>query len=410
MKRRVVCLDIKARLNAGFRDLQGGLFAGGTADYYGSLVKQGVDIMARADPFMPDPSIPESVQNAMIGAIREGLPSHYPPLVGRFDLRYALAEKVREKTGLDIDPDRNILITSGSDAGLFYTMMTMINPGDEVLVPEPSYPSNFVDPGLLGGVAVSVPLYEEDNYQIRIEELDRRVTEKTKLIVITQPNNPTTTVYRRENLEQLCAFIIKNDLLLISDQAFEDHIFDGIEFVAPASLPGMRERTITVCSISKGYGLSGFRIGYIYADDRIMDVLYGGVGNVLGTAATITSIGAVAAVRDQEYLADVYRRLELRRRIAYDILSTIPGVKMKMPESGILSWVNISALGTSDAVRDYLLKEAKILVGSGNHYGSQGEGYLRIVSACFNDDEVAIGAFDRIKTALTKLAEQKGIV
>lgn len=386
------------------------MFTGGTGDYYGSLTKQGIDIMARADPFMPDPSIPESVKDAMIGAIKEGLPSHYSPIIGRFDLRFALAEKVREKTGLDIDPDRNVLITSGSDAGLFFTMMTLLDPGDEVLVPEPSYPSNFVDPKLLGGAVVSVPLYEADNYQIRIEELERRVTEKTKLIVITQPNNPTTTVYRRENLEELCEFIIKHDLLLISDQAFEDHIFDGIEFVSPASLPGMWERTITVCSVSKGYGLSGFRIGYIYADDRIMDVLYGGVGNVLGTAATITSIGAAAAVRDKEYLADIYRRLELRRRIAYDVLSTIPGAKMKMPESGILSWLNISALGTSDEVRDYLLKEAKILVGSGNHYGSQGEGYLRIVSACFNDDAVAISAFNRIKAALTKLAAQKGIV
>jgi len=344
----------------------------------------------------------------MLG-IEGGFPAHYSMPIGLYELREALAAKVKEGTGLNIDPSRNIIVTPGSDSGLLYAMMPFINDGDEVMVPNPSYPSNFLNPKLLGGVTVSVPLYEEDNYQIRIEEFQKRLTSKTKMVLISHPNNPTTTVFRRESIEALCKFIIDNDLILVCDQAFEDHIYDGIEFVHPATLPGMWDRTLTVCSISKGIGLSGFRIGYIYTNDKIMDVLYGGAVNVLGAAATVTSIGAVAALKDKEHLQRNFQRLEKRRRIAYDILSTIPGVTMKVPESGILSWLNISQLGTSEEVAAYILKEAKILVNEGTPYGSQGEGHIRLVSACFSDDSDAIDAFNRIKAALTKLAMEKGI-
>ena len=213
----------------------------------------------------------------------------------------------------------------------------------------------------------------------------------------------------RESIEALCRFIIDNDLVLVCDQAFEDHIYDGIEFVAPCTLPGMWERTLTVCSISKGIGLSGFRIGYIYACDKIMDVLYGGAVNVLGAACTLSSLGAIAAIKDKEHMRSNYERLERRRRLAYDILSTAPGVEMKMSESGILSWLNISRLGTSAEVADYIMEHAKIMVNQGTPYGAQGEGWLRIVTACFASDEDAAVRFERIKAALTRLAKEKGI-
>ena len=214
---------------------------------------------------------------------------------------------------------------------------------------------------------------------------------------------------RCERSEALCRFIIDNDLVLVCDQAFEDHIYDGIEFVAPCTLPGMWERTLTVCSISKGIGLSGFRIGYIYACDKIMDVLYGGAVNVLGAACTLSSLGAIAAIKDKEHMRSNYERLERRRRLAYDILSTAPGVEMKMSESGILSWLNISRLGTSAEVADYIMEHAKIMVNQGTPYGAQGEGWLRIVTACFASDEDAAVRFERIKAALTRLAKEKGI-
>ncbi|MGM0432646.1 MAG: pyridoxal phosphate-dependent aminotransferase [Spirochaetota bacterium] len=406
-------LDIKDKMNYKFKDLEGGLFSKVTkadvGEGAGKLLEQGVDIMAWADPFFPDPSIPASVKQVMVEALQEGFPAHYSMPIGLRELRVAIAEKVSASTGLPIDPSRNVIVTPGSDSGLLYAMMPFIEEGDEVLVHDPSYPSNFLNPKLLGGVTVPIPLYREDNYQFRLEELEKRVTPRTKMLVLCHPNNPTTTVFRKDNLQMLADFIIKHDLILVCDQAFEDHIYDGIEFISPATLPGMWERTLTVCSISKGIGLSGFRIGYIYADDHIMDVLYGGAVNVLGAAATVTSLGAVTAIRDTDHLQKNYKKLEKRRRMAYDVLKDTPGVSMSLSESGILAWLDVSRLGTSEEVAAYILEHAKILVNEGVPYGSQGEGFIRIVIACFMDDTKAENALKRIQHALKKLAKEKGV-
>ena len=407
-------MDIKLKMNEKFRDLQGGLCLSickaDVGEGAGNFIKNGGDNMAWADMFFPDPSIPESVKQATIDAIASGLTAHYTMPIGLLELRQAVAKHISKQTGLNIDPSRNVVITPGSDAGLLFAMMPFICEGDEALIPDPCYPSNFMNCKLLGAKAISVPTYPEDNYQIRIEELEKRVTDKTKMVILTHPNNPTTTVYRKENLIELSKFIIKHDLVLICDQAFEDHIFDGIEFVSPCTLPGMWERTVTVCSLSKGYGLSGYRIAYLYADDSIMDIFYGGTVNVVGAPCTPTTFGAIAALEDDTILPEYWERLERRRTIAYDILSTIPGVKMKKSESGILSWLDVSEFGSSMEVADYIKEHANILVNEGGPYGQMGKGHIRIVTACFAKDEDCILRLNRIKDALTQLAKEKGIV
>ncbi len=404
-------MNIRSKMNSRFRSLEGGLFSDVTKADVGEgamkLMEQGVDIMAWADPFFPDPSLPASVKETMQQVIEEGTCSHYSMPIGLYDLRKTLSDKVSRQTGLELDPSRNIIVSPGSDSGLIYAMMPFIEPGDEVLIPEPCYPSNILNPKLLGGTSVTVPLLYEDNYQIRIKEFEKRLTDKTKMVLITHPNNPTTTVFRRESVEALSRFVIENDLILVSDQAFEDHIYDGIEFVHPATLPGMWERTLTVCSISKGIGLSGFRIGYIYGSDVIMDVLYGGAVNILGAPSTISSLAAITAVEDDEVLKSNFGRLERRRRMAYEIFSSVPGVEMRMPESGILTWIKIEALGTSAEVAAYLLEHARVLVNEGVPYGEHGEGYLRIVTGAFADDKRAEEAFKRIRNALIQLGEEK---
>ncbi len=406
--------DLKEKMNNRFKHLQGGLFLdvakADVGEGAGNFMKAGGDVMAWADAFFPDPALPESIEKVMHEKISEGMITHYGMPIGIFELRVAIANFISKKTGLSIDPSRNVIVTPGSDSGLLYSLMPFVNEGDEVLITSPSYASNFSDCSILGAVPISVPLFEEDNYQIRIEELEKRLTDKTKIVLITHPNNPTTTVFRKENIEALSEFIIKNDLILISDQAFEDHVFDGVEFVSPNTIPGMWERTITVCSISKGLGLSGFRIGYIYTNDVFMDIYYAAAVNVLGAPNTLSSYGAIAALEDTSILEDYYERLERRRNIAYDILSTIPGVKMKKSESGILSWINTSALGTDEEVTDYIMKKANIMVNQGKQYGLNGEGHIRIVTACFAKDEDAIIRFERIKSALTELAKEKGII
>ena len=403
--------DLRRRMNPAFRAVEGGLFSRVTKADVGDTVQALLDAgganLAWADPFAPDPSLPEPVMQAMLQALAGGKISHYVMPIGDPALRELIAKNLTQRDGVPVDPGRNVVICPGSDSGLLFAMMPFIEPGDEVLIPDPSYPSNFLNAKLLGGVSVPVPLREEDGYQLRYEDLAARLTSRTKMVLITHPNNPTTTVFRRESIEALCRFVVENDLILVSDQAFEDHIFDGIEFVSPCLLPGMWERTVTVRSISKGYGLSGLRIGYLVADDHIMDVMYGAAVNVMGAPNTLASIGACAALSDPTILPDYSARLLRRRDLAYSILSAAPGVQMRPSESGILSWLNIERLGTDAEVADWLLERCKIMVNRGSGYGARGAGHLRIVSACFWNDEDAKLRFERIRDALAELAEKK---
>jgi len=404
-------MSIREKMNPNFRNRSGEIFSSPDA-VDRTIQRQETmkpDILSWADPFLPDRVLPESVRKAMFEAIESGFTEHYAPADIKYELNRCIAERISRRTGLDIDPSKHVLVTPGSDSGLVYAMMPFIEPGDEVLVPDPGYQKYFLNPELLGGVTVPVPLYPEDNYQLRIDELNKRFNSNTKLLILCHPNNPTTTVFREENLLEISRFVIENDLVLLCDQAFEDHIFDGIKFLSPAALPGMRERTVTVCSTSKGYGLSGFRIGYLWAQEDIMRAYYAGAANVLGAASTLSIIAAAAAMKDPNLLASNYTALESRRRTAYDILSGTPGVVMKMPESGILSWLDVRALGSGTEVAAYLESRAGIQVNDGEQYGSQGAGHLRVVTGCYRDEETAAAVFRRMREALTDLAAEKGI-
>lgn len=401
------------KMTAAFQKLEGGLFSAvekaDVGDGVLKLAADGVTLMCWADPFSPDPSTPPHVAKATADAILQGTSAHYTAPIGNGELKEEIAKRLAKCNGLTVQPQRNILITPGSDSGLFFAMLPFIQPGDEVMIVDPSYPNNFQNTEVLGGVVVRVPVKAENGWQLDISEFESRVTPKTKMVVLTNPNNPTTVVYRRPCLEQLAAFIIKHDLVLVVDQAFETPVFDGLEMVTMAALPGMWERTLTVFSFSKGMGLSGYRVGYLVADDRVMDKLYGAVVTVLGATNTAAQIGAIAALRDDSFLAD-YDRIHLHRRNeVYRMLHDIPGVKMMPSESGFLSWLDISALGSVDEVVAYLIKEARVVVNGGENYGHGGAGHIRVVHGVLGQDDDWESALSRMRAALLKRSEEKGL-
>ena len=406
-------MEIKQKMNPRFARLEGGLFSTVTkADVgsaYNDLQAQGVSLMGWADPFYPDPSIPQHLMDAAIAYLRNGFPSHYTMPIGSTELKKEIAKKLERENALHVDPERNIIITPGSDSGLLYAMMPFLCAGDEVLVPDPSYPSNFLNAELLGGVTVPVPLDAEAGYRLDMDAFEASVSGRTKMVLLTNPNNPTTTVFCREDLEKLAAFVEKHDLVCVVDQAFESTIFDGREMVTFASLPGMWERTVTVFSISKGMGLSGFRVGYLVADDRIMDVLYGGAVNVLGATNTLSQLVAIEAFCDPSFVEAYNRKHDYRRRYAYEAFSRVPGVSMRLPESGFMAWVDVSALGDSTEIVSYLIREAKVACNDGKAYGSRGSGHLRVIIGCYWDDKRATDAIDRMCRALGKLAAARGL-
>lgn len=396
-----------------FQKAEGGLFSAvEKADVGDAVVKmkeRGVALMSWADPFYPDPSMPAHVAEAMIESINSGFASHYTTPIGNSDLKAEIAKKLKTVNGLDVVPDRNIIITPGSDSGLFFAMLPFIHDGDEVMIIDPSYPNNFQNTEIMGGVVVRIPVYAENGYQFEIEDFEAKVTDKTKMIVLTNPNNPTTTVYRREKLEQLAEFAVKHDLIVVVDQAFEQPVFDGIEMVTIAALPGMWERTISVFSISKGMGLSGLRVGYIVADEHIMDKLYGVAVSVIGATSTCAQMGAIAAMKDDSFMEKYFETFDKRRKIVYDNLHDVPGVSMQLSESGFLSWIDVSQLGTESEVMGYLNEHALVSINAGAPYGEQGKGHIRIVHGVFSNDEALEQAILRMREALVKLAEEKGL-
>ena len=396
-----------------FAKLDGGLFStaqkADVGDVAARMEAAGVAMMSWADPFMPDPAIPQSVMDAAIEALKTGFPAHYTMPIGSPDLKKLIADRIERKYGFRLDPSRNIIINPGSDNGLLFAMMPWINPGDEVMVHDPSYASNFLNPELLGGVTVKVPTFPEDGYHIRIEEYEKRVTDKTKMVLLTNPNNPTGVSYTREELEQLAAFCVKHDLICVCDQAFEDTVFPENEMVCISQLEGMWERTVTVCSVSKGMALSGFRVGWTYASDVIMDVYFACAVNIQGATSTLAQLAVMPAFRDDSFIREYMVKYDNRRKYAYKLFNSIPGISLRMPEAGFFVWIDVSQLGDSSEITQLLVDEARVSVNDGKFYGDMGNGHLRMIDGCFWEDADSYAAMDRMAETFRKLAHKKGL-
>ncbi|MDD6467467.1 MAG: pyridoxal phosphate-dependent aminotransferase [Erysipelotrichaceae bacterium] len=396
---------MKQKMIEAFRLANGGLFEktekADVGSSYIEMEKQGIALMGWADPFMPDQSLPEHIKEAMIKEIEAPSCAHYTAPIGSFELKQKLVKKIKEVNHMDVDPERNIIITPGSDSGLYFAILPFIEDGDEVLIPSPSYPNNYLNIAIMGGKGIPVPLKAEEGYQLNKEVLESYITEKTKMIILTHPNNPTTTVYNRASLEALREVCIKYDLVLVCDQAFEDYTYEH-EYITPASLEGMFERTITVFSFSKGMGLSGLRVGYIVASDTVMDSMYANAVGVIGATNTACQRAVMRALDDPSFMKEFEAAFEIRRHKAYEIINSIPNVSMELPESGFLGWVDVSKLGNSSDIVSYLVKEAKVSVNDGINYGVGGAGHFRIVLGVYRDNQKVFDALERIKAALLK--------
>lgn len=405
---------MKKHMKPYFQSLRGGLFetvnkadVGDNAD---KMKENGVAMLSWADPFFPDDKMDKDVRDALMASLEDGSAQHYTAPIGNGELKKVIAEKLEEDNQLHVDPKRNIIITPGSDAALFYSLVPFVGEDDEVMIADPSYPNNYQAVEILGGVPVSVPVRAKNGFELEIGEFEQRLTDKTKMIILTNPNNPTTVVYSRKSLEALAEFVKRNNLIIVVDQAFEDIIFDDKEMVTMAALEGMFERTITVFSISKGFGLSGLRVGYIVAPDVLIDAMFASAVSVIGATNTASQMAAITALKKRKVLFDEYAEsFDRRRKMVYHALCDIPGVEIQMPQSAFLSWINISALGSSDEIVNYLMDEAKVFVNGGNCYGLQGEGYIRLVQGCYKDDAKIENAVQHIRSALLKKSHEKGL-
>lgn len=395
------------RIDDSWRDLAAPDFS-----LYAGLDPERRIMMMGADPFAPDKCLPDHVIDATKQALDDGK-THYSLDNGYAEprLKTALVNKLWDFNGMEIDPETELMVGPSSAFTLFLSIRICIRPGqgDEVLVTSPGFAENINDIHQMGAVCVQVPTYEEDGFALRMDEFRSRITERTRAIVITNPNNPTGTVYTRKNLMELAALAEEFDLGVIVDQDFERQVYDGAEYVNFATLPGMRERTLTVFGTSKDLGLTGFRVGYLVAPAEIMPLLKIATFNYVGPTNTFAQYGVAAAYENPAYTDEWFTIYDQRRHAIFDALQGIPGVGVTMPAGGFYHWVNISELGTSLEVVKHLVETQQLGVSPGNWFGNVGEGYIRVMYGSNGRDEIFREGVSRLAAGLRELAGLKGV-
>jgi aminotransferase len=348
----------------------------------------------------PDFDTPKHIIEAAMDAMRKAY-THYTPNAGLMEFREAVAEKVKRENGIDVDPETEVIATVGAMGALSLAMLTVIDPGDEVLIPDPGFPSYRAQVILAGGRPIPYPLEEEDGFVVNAEELRKLVTRKTKAIILNTPSNPTGTVLSEKNLREISELAIEKDLLVISDEAYEAIIYDGLKHVSIASLPDMKERTISIFTLSKTYAMTGWRIGFAVANNDIINQMTKLQEHISAHPSSISQMAAVAALKGRkDQIEMMVKEYAERRELVLNGLSEITKIKCLKPQGAFYIFPNIKGFKMSSeefALR--MLQKAGVVIVLGIAFGDNGEGYIRISYA--TSKEKLTEALTRIKRALS---------
>ncbi|MGB9675791.1 MAG: pyridoxal phosphate-dependent aminotransferase [Candidatus Bathyarchaeales archaeon] len=350
----------------------------------------------------PDFSPPQHAIEMGLKAAKEGK-THYTPTNGIPELREALAKKAFSEYGLNYDPNSEILITSGGIEAIFLALFGFVNPGDEVLIPDPGFVCYEPCVRLAGGIPVSIPLLEHNGFVPSIEDVMSFITDRSRVIMLNYPNNPTGATLSFDDAAMLAKIAVEHDLLVISDEVYEKIIYDGTRHYCLATFPGMRERTLIVNSFSKTYAMTGLRIGFIYGPKELLSPLWLIHQHTIACINSIAQYVALAALEGpQEFVRDMVREFDKRRRLVHKRLNEIGGFDCALPRGAFYVFPSIENFGMpSEQFSEYLAREAHVLTVSGSSFGRYGEGYIRISYAA--SYEQLEEAMNRIEKAVKKL-------
>lgn len=348
----------------------------------------------------PDvPTFPH-IARAGMEAIAAGH-TRYTPSAGIPALRRAIAEDAGRRRGMVFEAEQ-VVVGPGAKPALFFPTLALVRPGDEVLYPDPGFPTYPAMIEVAGGIPVPVPLREEEDFSFDLEAFDRLVNERTRMIVLNSPSNPTGGVMPLEALEHIAEVAIQRDIWVLSDEIYARLVYEA-PALSIASLPGMAERTIICDGFSKTYAMTGWRLGFGIMPKALAERVELLITHSVGCTASFTQIAGIEALNGpQEPVEAVLREYRRRRDALVEGLNTIPGVHCRTPQGAFYVFPNISAFGrSSEWLADYLLEEAGVAVLPGTAFGRYGEGYLRL---CFaNSLENILEAVERIRAALGKL-------
>lgn len=360
-----------------------------------ALAAKGADLI-HLEVGRPSFDTPEFIKKAAKKALDDGK-VHYGDFAGEPPLREEIVKKMRKKNDLAISAG-NVLVTNGLTHASYAVIMAAIDPGDEVILLEPYYPQHINKIELAGGVIVKAPLNKDRNFAIDPKAIEAVITPKTKMICIVNPANPTGRVYTREELQALADIVIKHDLLVLSDEVYEEIVYDDNAHISIASLPGMFERTFSLFAFTKAYAMDGWRLGFVVADERFMPALKKITVNDVAHVNVFIQMGAAAALaHGDSALQEMVSEDKRRRDLVCQRLNQMSGITCPTSEGTIYAFPDITSTGlTSQEVADGLLENAHVVVESGAFYGDAGEGHIRV---CFGAEP-----YERIDEALDRMA------
>lgn len=323
-----------------------------------------------------------------------------PPVPGLPALREAVAAKLRAENGLDTQA-ANVIITTGGQEGLYLIMQALLDPGDEVIVPDPRYTSYDEAIASAGGKIVLIPTDHEDAFNLRPEAVEAAITAHTKVILIITPSNPTGGIVTEDRLRAIADIAIRYNLLVISDEIYEKFLYDGWQHFSIGSLPGMAERTITLNGFSKTYAMTGFRVGYAAAPINVIEAMAKIKAVTTGAAATVSQWAALAAVTGTQAPIEAFHALyDSRRRLMMVGLGAM-GLSFSDPRGAFFLWTNSSTTGIHATELSYLLlKEGRVLIFPGTGFGDNWGGYLRI--SVLQSSDLLSEALERMKPILER--------
>ena len=364
-----------------------------------SGIRRFFDIAATMDDVIslgigePDFATPEPIVQAGIEALQRG-ETHYSSNSGLMELRRAIAEHLDQMYGQTYNPASEILVTVGVSEALYLALAATLDPGDEVIIPEPCFVSYAPEVVFAGGRPVMIPTRVENSFQVTADEVEAAITPRTKVLLIGYPNNPTGAVMNRERLNEIAAIAKQHNLLVISDEIY-DRLVYGVEHVCFPSLPGMYSRTVLLQGFSKAYAMTGWRIGYIAAPAEILDMMRRVHQYTIMCAPTVSQYAALAALESGEpYVREMVAEYDRRRRLIVDGLNEI-GLTCFEPQGAFYAFPSVAITGMDEnEFAEKLLHEERVACVPGSAFGEAGRGHVRCSYAT---------AYEKIEEALERL-------
>jgi len=341
-----------------------------------ALERQGKEIV-HLEIGEPDFDTPAHIKEAAKRAL-DANATHYGPSAGLPELREAIAKHTTETRGVPVSPEQ-VVVTPGAKPIMFFTIMALVDRGDEVIYPNPGFPIYESVINFVGGVPVPIPLREESDFGFDLDLFEKRLSPKTKLIIVNSPENPTGGVLDRAQIERIARLATERNIPVMTDEIYRQFLYDG-EFVSFYAQPGMHQRAILLDGFSKSYAMTGWRLGYGVMPAELAEHVTRLMVNSNSCTASFVQLAGVAALQgDHDPVRKMVAEFKRRRDIVVDGLNKLPGVTCKRPRGAFYVFPNITGSNrTSAEVADRLLQEAGVAVLSGAAFGAHGEGYLRI--------------------------------